>query len=63
MIVSTDDIKYCPLKKRDIRWGYCYEIQEVREDNMDMEHLDEPIDLEQAAKVCEKCEWRNSSLA
>lgn len=63
MAVHADDIQYCPLKKRNIRWGYCYEIQEVREDNMDMEHLDEPIDLEQAEKVCEKCRWYDNALA
>lgn len=50
----------CPLLKRTICWGGpggCYEVQEVREDNMDMELLPEPIDIDEANNVCEKCRW------
>lgn len=50
----------CPLLQRQIFWGGpggCYEIQEVREDNMDMEFLPEKIDLQKADSVCEQCQW------
>jgi len=57
---SPNDKHYCPLKNRDIFWGGyggCVEIQEVREDNMDMELLPEPFDLDAAQNACEKCRW------
>lgn len=50
----------CPLLGHTIQWGGpggCYEVQEVREDNMDMDMLPEPIDIEKANKICEKCRW------
>ena len=52
-----DEKQYCPLLKRSIFWGMCYEVQEVREDNMGIEHLGENIDLEEAHKTCEACRW------
>jgi len=54
---QQDSKRYCPLLKRDIYWGLCYEVQEVREDNMDMELLGEEINLEEANCVCETCRW------
>lgn len=54
------DTHDCPLMKRTILWGGpggCYEVQEVREDNMDMDLLPEPIDIEKANAVCERCKW------
>ena len=50
----------CPLLGHAILWGGpggCYEIQEVREDNMDVEMLPIPIDVEIANEVCNKCRW------
>jgi len=35
----------------------CYEVQEVREDEMDMELAIEPFDVDKANEVCEKCKW------
>jgi len=55
-----NDRHYCPLKKREIFWGGyggCVEIQEVRDDNMDMELLPEPFDLIDAQRICEKGRW------
>jgi len=53
-----DDKHYCPLYEREVFWGDCYEVQEVREDNMDMELLVEPIDLDIAEKKCDhECRW------
>lgn len=57
---NPTDKHECPLLRHEILWGGpggCYEIQEVREDNMDMDLLPAPIDLEEANKVCEKCQW------
>lgn len=54
------DKHYCPLLKRDVFWGGvggCYEIQEVRDDNMDMELLPFEFSLDEANKVCEECRW------
>lgn len=50
----------CPLFDRRIYWGGaggCCEVQEVREDNMDIELFPEDIDVEKANEVCEKCRW------
>lgn len=57
MAKNHDDKCICPLYKREILYGECYEVQEVREDNMDMKWLMEPIDIKQADEVCEKCRW------
>lgn len=47
----------CPLYGREISWSECYEVQEVREDEMDEKWLREPFDMEKANEVCEKCRW------
>lgn len=53
-----DDKHFCPLMNREVFWGDCVEVQEVREDNMDMELLSEPIDLDKAKHECdEQCRW------
>ena len=47
----------CPLYDRKTTWSECYEVQEVREDEMDMKWLLEPIDIDKANEICEKCRW------
>ena len=47
----------CPLYDREISWSECYEVQEVREDEMDAKWLREPFDIEKAIEVCPKCKW------
>lgn len=55
---SPNEKHFCPLMDREIFWGDCVEVQEVREDNMDMELLAEPINLNEAERVCEgECRW------
>lgn len=57
---QPEDRHECPLMNRTIFWGGvggCYEIQEVRDDNMDMDLLPEPFDLEKADEICENCRW------
>ncbi|MFQ7754593.1 MAG: hypothetical protein ACLRH1_11715 [Acutalibacteraceae bacterium] len=55
-----DDRHDCLLFGRPILWGGCggcVEVQEVREDSMDMELFPEPFDLSAADAACEKCRW------
>lgn len=54
------DMHHCPLLEKEIFWGGeggCYEIQEVRDDNMDAEFLPFELDMERANDICEKCRW------
>lgn len=56
---------HCELLGKEIFWGGyggCYEIQEVREDNMDMELLPFTIELDKADIICEKCGWCHVSF-
>ena len=56
--MRNGDARYdCPLLKRKIFWGDCVEVQEIREDNMDMELFSEVFDIEDANDICEKCRW------
>lgn len=57
MAKDHDDKCICSLYGREILYGECYEVQEVREDEMDMKWLLEPIDIDQANEICEKCRW------
>ena len=52
-----DDKHPCPLLKRDVLWGECWVIQDIRDDNTDMEFAPEPFELSTANKICEKCRW------
>lgn len=59
-MVHPSDKHYCPLVNADIfygGYGGCIEIQEVRENNMDMELLPFEIDIPKANVICEKCRW------
>ena len=57
-MIDPDQKRYCPLLKKDIYWGGCYEVQEVRKDNLDMENFfDKFFDIEEANDICEKCRW------
>lgn len=57
MAKNHDDKHICPLYGREILYGECYEVQEVREDNMDVKWLMEPIDIKKANEICEQCRW------
>ena len=48
---------YCPLYERETNWTECYEVQEVREDEMDKKWLRELFNMKKANVVCEKCRW------
>lgn len=56
-IKYPENKKLCPLLNKEIYWGGCVEIQEVRDDSMDMELCFEKFDLEKSNDVCEKCRW------
>ena len=57
MARSANEKHYCPLYNRDVYWSECVEVQEVREDEMDMDLLPESFDLQTAAVQCEACKW------
>ena len=57
MARSPNATHQCPLYSREIYWSECYEVQEVREDEMDPKWLYEQFDMEKADEVCEKCRW------
>lgn len=57
MAKNHDDKYLCPLFEREILYGECYEVQEVRDDEMDMELAMEAFDLEKANEICEQCKW------
>ncbi len=57
MAKNHDDSCICPLYGRKILYGECYEVQEVRDDEMDMKFLMEPFDPNIANEICEKCKW------
>lgn len=45
----------CPLFGRKITYGECYEVQEIRDEEMDMKLAVEPFDIDRANELCEKC--------
>ncbi len=57
MAKHHDDKFCCPLYNREIMYGECYEVQEVRGDDMDMALALEPFDIDKADEICEKCKW------
>lgn len=52
-----DDKHACPLFHRDVFWGECWVVQDIRDDNTDMEFAPEPFELTDAERICEKCRW------
>lgn len=54
---KPEDKHVCPLLNREILWGDCFEIQEIRNDDMDMELFSESFSLTEAEKICELCRW------
>lgn len=59
---SADSIKYCPLLGRKIRRAYCMELGDVRNDDMDIEHIEDRFDIETANRTCEKCGWDKTTI-
>lgn len=59
---SADSLKQCPLLNRKIRRAYCMEIGDVRNDDMDIEHIEDKFDIEEANKICEKCGWDKTPI-
>ncbi len=59
---DADARKYCPLLCREIRRAYCFEINEVLDDNMDMEHIEDLLDVEKAEIICQECGWRTTPI-
>lgn len=57
MVRHPHDTNNCPLYNRKVSWTECYEVQEVRDDEMDLKWIAEPIDIGKANEICEKCRW------
>ena len=47
---------YCPLLKKDIYMGYCYDINMVVFGFIKPSFIDNVVDREMGRPVCEKCE-------
>ncbi|WP_018592613.1 hypothetical protein [Terrisporobacter glycolicus] len=57
-MARAEEKKYCPLLNQEITRMICYEVGEVRDDNMDMEIFAlDSFDIEEANEKCEKCKW------
>lgn len=52
-----NDKHHCPLLGREVLWGECWIVQDIRGDNTDMEFAPKSFDLDEAAQSCEKCGW------
>lgn len=57
MARSPDAQHNCPLLNRSVFWGECYEVQDIRSDDMDAELFPDEFDVEEANAICEKCKW------
>ena len=57
MARSPESQHECPLLNRKIFWGDCYEIQDIRNDDMDAELFPDKFDVEEANTICEECKW------
>lgn len=51
---ENDDNPYCPLLKRKIDWGYCWELCNIGTDEILLEG-DNVKDWNEAQNICKKC--------
>ncbi|GAA0103339.1 hypothetical protein UT300012_40560 [Paraclostridium bifermentans] len=58
----ADDKKFCPLLKKEIRRAYCMEIGDVRNDDLDIQYIEDTFDIEKANKICNECGWDNTPV-
>lgn len=58
----ADSMKHCPLLNRKICRAYCMEIGDVRNDDMDIEHIEDKFDIVKANRICEECGWDKTSI-
>jgi len=55
---NCEEVKiYCPLLKKDISEGYCYEINSVRLKYLESSLLDDVISHEDMQKFCINCKY------
>ncbi len=59
---KADCKKKCPLLNREITRAYCMEIGDVRNEDMDIEHIEDKFNSDEADKICEKCGWDKTSI-
>ena len=61
-MAKADSQKQCPLLNRKISRAYCMEIGDVRNDDMDIEHIEDRFDIKKANEICQKCGWDKTSI-
>lgn len=61
-MTKADSKRYCLLLNKYISRAYCMEIGDVRNDDMDIEHLEDSFDIDEANKICQKCGWDETSI-
>lgn len=59
---SSDCKKHCQLLNRKIKRAYCMEIGDVRNDDMDIEHIEDEFNIDQANRICEQCGWDKTPI-
>lgn len=59
---KADSKKHCPLLGRDICRAYCMEIGDVRNDDLEIEHIKDKFDIDKANKICSKCGWDRTPI-
>ncbi|MBN1042525.1 MULTISPECIES: hypothetical protein [Clostridium] len=61
-MLKADSKKHCPLLDKVICRAYCMEIGDVRNYDMDIEHIEDRFNIDEANKICEKCGWDNTPI-
>ena len=59
---SADSMKQCPLLNRKICRAYCMEIGDVRNDDMDIEHIEDSFNIDEANKIFGQCGWDKTAI-
>ena len=57
MARNHNEFSKCPLMKREIQYGECYEVQEIRNGEMSMSLAVEQFSIQEANTLCEQCRW------
>ena len=53
-MLENDRKPYCPILKRYIDWGYCWEICNIGTDEV-LSYGDKVDDWDEAQRICKKC--------
>ena len=53
-MLENDKKPYCPILKRHIDWGYCWELCNIGTDDV-LSYGDKVDDWDEAQRICKKC--------